>query len=153
MSWSSLLHPRYWHARMQLVTLVASMLAVTVGEPASILHQIIGSTGRHGWFWVGLLIVVTALAAVDILINDVLPDRISLGPLKNRRYLVYMALSMGLISLCAVIVIANGTTSVLLVWLVPGFGAAHLAITDFYLRHQGRLIQSNEEKANAVEVH
>ncbi len=136
---SCMLHPRFWHARLQLVVTVGSVLAVTWLEPEALVHQIISRAGANGWFWVGLLVVLLGVALVDIVINDMMPTRIDLAVARRRRYVVYMALCGGLLSLCFVIAASEGATSVLLVYFLPACFAAHIAVTDLFHRHRSHI--------------
>lgn len=136
--------PRYWHARFMLVCMVGSMLAATAWEPDALVHQVIARAGHHGWFWVGLLMALIVIAMVDIVANDLLPDRYEIHVLKRRRYFGYMALCGGLLSLSTVIQRANGWGSVLLVYLLPAFFMAHIAVTDLYHHHYLRSRDESE---------
>lgn len=138
--------PRYWHSRFMLVCLVGSMLIVTAWEPHSLVHQVISRAGQRGWFWVGLLMVLLAVAMVDLLVNDILPDRFDLYWLRRWRFIGYMALASGLLSICTVIWQAHGGIGVALLYFWPALFAAHIAITDLY--HWHHLRRTHEEETN-----
>jgi hypothetical protein len=125
--------PRYWHTRAVVVLQVLSTLAITALEPGSLSHRLI-ETG--GWLWVALLAAVGMAAAVDIVVNDLMPDRWVLPTVASYRYLVYMALAAGLWAVGGIMGSAAGGGWIMAHYMPLGCWAVLIAWTD--LRHKHR---------------
>ena len=130
------MRPRYWHTRLLLALSVLVSLYITWRGPDALMHRIIARSGPEGWACVTALAGVALAALADILVNDILPDRLTLLAFMRQRHLVYMALALGLMSVSYVVADEEGWTELLLhYWLLAIF-SAHIALTDLFHRHR-----------------
>lgn len=127
--------PRYWHARFWLVVAVLAQLVAIRQEPQSYAHKLIERTDG-GWYWVGLLAGVALWGVADVVVNDMLPDGITL-PGERRRYLAYLAICMGLVSLCGVL-LSDGWTPIVLSYAALAGWSLHVAFSEMLHFHRLR---------------
>lgn len=128
--------PRYWMDRLYCACAILATLLITWAEPASLLHRAIARSGPEGWWCVGALCVLAALAGLDVVVNDMLPPRFSLPGTERFRHVLFLALGMGLLSVTYVLAEAVGFSPVLL--LLPVHAAFTVAIAFFDLFHRHR---------------
>lgn len=128
------MRPRYWHTRLLLVLSVLVSLFITWREPDSLSHQVIQRSGTAGWPCVIALAGLGLAALLDIFVNDLLPDSISLPAFFGQRHLVYMGLAVGLGCIGVVIVQSEGWTELLMFYGLLATFSAHIAATDLFHR-------------------
>lgn len=103
-------------------------------DPHTLTRKAVDSTGPVGWFAVSALGAVALVALIDVLVNDLFPERFSLPSFFKRRHLVYMALSLGLMSMCMVAFRGGAVAAVTYFWVDACF-ACGVAIADLFARH------------------
>lgn len=130
--------PRYWITRMYVAASVLASVAVIWWEPHTLTHRLISQSGAAGWWLVALLAVVAGAGIVDVIVNDILPDRFHLLCIKQRRHLLYIGLAMGEASLCFVFAMGEGGwwRALLLPFLLDAAVAALVAFLDLFQRHR-----------------
>ena len=131
-------HPRYWITRLYVALSTLVSAVIIVFEDEALVHKIVWHSGPTGMWCVVALALVALVAAADVVVNDLLPDRFVFEVAKRNRHLVYMALSMGLMSLCFVMTQSKGEWSqVTLRYQLDALVAATLAVLDLFSRHRG----------------
>jgi ABC-type Na+ efflux pump permease subunit len=139
---ANILYRRYVVARLYVVLSVFTSVVMSIFEPASIHHQIFDATGT------GSLLVLTAIGAIagiafmDIIVNDLAPNKYQLKIFYDNRHILYMALSLGMYGISAAMIFTYGASAVLIrLWLDGGVAAA-VAVLDIFARHRGVSWQS-----------
>ncbi|CAN5857208.1 hypothetical protein BH11PSE13_BH11PSE13_12060 [soil metagenome] len=130
--------PRYWITRLYVALSTVMSIIVSWLEPGALTHRLIDRSGEQGWVMVGLLAVVCGFAIVDVVVNELLPEKFKLPTAKKHRHLIYMALAMGIFCMSYVFIVGEGgwfRPLVLPFWL-DGFVAAAVAFLDLYQRHR-----------------
>ncbi|MDN4590250.1 hypothetical protein DBA29_17305 [Xenophilus aerolatus] len=132
--------PRYWITRLFVACSTVATILVIWWEPEALTHRLISQSGAQGWWLVGLLACVAVLGVADVIVNDILPDRISIAWVKRRRHFVYIGLAMGLMSMTFVFVAGDGGwfRPLVLPFWVDAFFAALVAFLDLFQRHRLR---------------
>jgi hypothetical protein len=130
--------PRYWHLRGALLVIVSIAIHAMCAAPGTLTYEAIDASGPNGWYWVYALIGVLCIAWADVVVNDVMPCRFDLRFVKRWRYLIYIALCLGLTSICGVIALAVGWTVVLEFYGFLAIVSAWTALTDLMHYHQLR---------------
>jgi hypothetical protein len=81
---------------------------------------------------------ICAIGVIDILINDLAPDKYIFRIAYDYRHLVYMMLSLISLSIAAGITLTSGSTIFLSGLWLDGIVAAFVAVLDIFARHRGR---------------
>lgn len=140
-------HPRYWITRLYVALSTIVSCVIIAFEDESLVHRIITESGPTGMYCVLILALVAMIAAADVVINDLLPDAYQFEVAKRYRHLVYMALAMGLMSLCFVMTKAKGDwTQITLRYQLDAAVAATLAVLDLFSRHRGHYAFRNHQE-------
>lgn len=132
--------PRYWITRLYVGLTTLCAIFVTSHEPEAISYKIIQASGDQGWRMVYLLGVIAGLAVVDVLVNDLFPERFKIEVAKRNRHLIYIGLATGIFSISFVLLSDAGgwyRPLVLSYWL-HGSVAALVAFLDLFQRHRGK---------------
>lgn len=132
--------PRYWITRLYVALSTLTTIAVIAWEPEALTHRLITQSGPPGWWLVGILAAVAIVGIVDVVVNDMLPDRFHLRCAKRSRHLIYVALSMGLMCLTYVFIAGGGgwwRALAMPFWIDASF-AALVAFLDLFQRHRQR---------------
>lgn len=129
--------PRYWLTRLYCALSVATSAINTFAEPRSLTAQVIAETGPVGLYWMLALAALAALAVVDVIVNDLLPDGYDLRPVYRRRHLLYVALAVLMFGMASATYSTVGWTTVLLVWWLDAGVAMTIAFVDLFARHRG----------------
>lgn len=132
--------PRYWQARFWLLAQVTIAMVIMASAPGSLSYRAVEAAGSHGWAWIAGLYVLLTWAWADLTINDLMPERYSL-PGMRRRYLVYLALSMGLVSICGVVASGVGWTTLILYYGAMAAQAVQIGVTDLMHYHHTRQME------------
>lgn len=134
--------PRYWITRLYVALATLAAIVATWLEPDALSHRLISNTGDQGWALVWILALVSIAAVVDVVVNDLLPERFHLRATMRRRHLIYIALAVGIFCMSyAFLVGAAGADGawfrplVLPYWL-NGAVAAAVAFLDLFQRHR-----------------
>ena len=128
---------RYWLTRLYLACSILSPLFITWLEPEAITHRLINESGALGWYMALALGIVCVVGIVDVIINDILPDRYQLLCAKRHRHLIYMAMSIGTFSMLYMYVAVGGHIRwLILPGAVDGTVAAVVAVLDLFNRHR-----------------
>lgn len=132
--------PRYWITRLYVALSSLTSIAVIAWEPEALTHRLITQSGPPGWWLVGFLAVVAAVGIVDVVVNDMLPDRFHLRCAKRSRHLIYVALSMGLMCLTYVFIAGGGGwwRALAMPFWIDAVFAALVAFLDLFQRHRLR---------------
>lgn len=130
---------RFWLARLLTAATSLCVTLVALFEPASLTHHLLMEQTPVGVWCVVALTALAALALADVVINDLLPDNCTWRAVRRRRYLVYMALAMGNLSLSLVLQQRIGWTWLHLQLWVTCSAACALAFFDTLHRQKERL--------------
>ena len=125
-----------FRAEIAISTLIT--LGVIAFEPDSLGAKMFLSRGEVGWYVLAAVACLACWALVDILVNDVLPDRFILRSAMRNRHYVYLGLSGGLLSI-AYVYASDGWSMVILRPVFDATIASTIAIFDLFLRHRWRL--------------
>lgn len=129
--------PRYFLTRLYVALSVMVNVAITATEPQALSFKVVDHTGPVGWFLMACLFGLACLACLDVLVNDLLPERFVLPTAVRWRHLVYMAIPMGQVSLVYAIVDAHGFTTLILTYLLDAVVCVTAAVLDLFHR-QGK---------------
>lgn len=129
-------HKRYLISRFYVAASVLLSCFVAMFETSSMYHTIFIDTKLDGTFIWGV-VFICSLALVDVLINDVLPNKYEVLSLYNNRHIIYMTIALSMFAVSAAITYTYGSTFYLgRLWL-DGLIAAVVAILDTFARHKG----------------
>lgn len=129
---SSLLFRRYIVSRIYVTLSVLITILTLLFESSHIQNKIIIPD-----FLLYIALSVCLIGSIDILINDLAPDKYIFRTAYAYRHLVYMALSLISLSIAAGITLTSGGTIFLgRLWL-DGMVAAFVAVLDIFARHRG----------------
>jgi len=126
------MRPRYWMYRLYVALSAGLSMLVVWIEPASLGNQIISKSGPIGWPCVAVLGVVSCVAVVDAVLNDMFGLAVRWKRALRWRHWVFMALAMGLASVSYVCVMAVGYTPLVLPFLLDATFATLVAITGLF---------------------
>lgn len=130
--------PRYWMTRLYVALSAFATIVVIWWEPAALTHRLITQSGLPGWYLVGALAALALFGVIDVVVNDMLPDRFRIRCAKRYRHLIYIALATGLACMSYVFVAGDGgwfRPLVLPFWVDASF-AALVAFLDLFQRHR-----------------
>lgn len=126
---------RYWMLRAYVATRALVVVFNMLIDPSTLTRKAVETSGTIGWFAVSALGALALLALVDVFVNDLCPDRFVLNSFMKRRHLVYMALSVGLMSMSYIALKGGAMAAVSYFWVDACF-ACGVAIADLFARHQ-----------------
>lgn len=121
---------RKWMARVFVSLNVAFACLLAFGQVQDVIRVILNRAGGPGYFAMGVLFGLSALALADAIINDVLPDRFILRIGLKYRHTIYMLMSLGCLSIAFVLVKTPKPSLALLHYGLVAFGALVLAVLD-----------------------
>lgn len=121
---------RKWLARTIVALDLLVSCAIVFTEPASLLHSIVTKAGPTGKFALAALALVALAALIDVLVNDMLPQKYVLQCAIRHRHLIYMLISLGCLSMVFVIIKVYGPTVILLHYLLVAGAATIIALFD-----------------------
>lgn len=127
--------PPFWFARLYIAAHIGVIALVACFGSETLLQRVIAASGEAGFWCVLVLAVLSGLAVLDVLINDLLPDRFKLCKVKRYRHFLYIALALGVVSLGFVIARQVGVSTLHASILLAAAGATWLAFLDLYARH------------------
>jgi hypothetical protein len=127
--------PRYWFARATVaIEVLVCLVLVTFVEDRSMTAQAIHATGDGGWVLMAGVAFCCCVCLLDVLVNDLLPDRFSLPTALTWRHLGLMGIALQLAALGVLVVFAKGYTVLLLAYWVNAALAGALAYLDAFAR-------------------
>lgn len=128
--------PRYWFARLYVALSVLVNVVVTLLEPSALTARAINASGSLGWLAVWTLGAVGVVALLDVIVNDLAPDRWRLPSAHRWRHFVYMAIALGEVSITYVIAAKLGFTPLLFVYWLDAAADVAIAYFDLFARHR-----------------
>lgn len=122
---------------------IVSRIYVTLSILVTVLTLAFDPSTFHTQIHLPNFLLVTALGicaigVIDILINDLAPDKYIFRIAYDYRHLVYMMLSLISLSIAAGITLTSGSTIFLSGLWLDGIVAAFVAVLDIFARHRGR---------------
>jgi predicted membrane channel-forming protein YqfA (hemolysin III family) len=123
--------PRYWLTRLYIALSVLAMNLATYLEPGAL-----AAPCTTGWVLAGILCGLGLIGVLDVIINDLMPDRFTLPAVKEHRHLVYVGMALATLGMAYAIVRAEGWTSMLIVYGVDFAAALAVAPLDLFARHR-----------------
>lgn len=131
----SMLHHRYFIARLYVALSVLLSILSIVFEPSAI-HTAATSSAGIPMIMIICAIGVCAIAIIDAFVNDFLPVKYKFTYAYHYRHLVYMALALISFSLSAGLLVTYGG-SILIgrLWL-DGLISTIVAVLDLFSRHR-----------------
>lgn len=127
---------RYWLVRLYLALSVLTVSLIACFEPRTMIYMLIAQSGPIGWWCVLALACVAALAACDVLVNDLLPEPCRFAFAMRNRHIIYMLLALGLVSTGYVIARQAGVTAFHARLLLDASVATLIAYFDVFARHK-----------------
>lgn len=128
--------PRYWTVRLYIALSILTTLGVIRFEPNFLSHKYITHSGEFAWLCVGVLAVLSFIALVDVVVNDLLPETFQLRCAKSNRHLIYIFQALGIACIAFVLYAEGASIPVILSYLVDGAFAALVAFLDLFQRHR-----------------
>lgn len=127
--------PAYWLVRLYLSLSLVILTGTALFQPGTRLHRLVEVAGAG--FWVAALMALCCLAALDAIINDLLPDRWQMRWAKDRRHIVYMLMSGGAALMAFEFYKQAGiSTGAFLHLVLSASVAVAVAVADLFARHK-----------------
>lgn len=130
-----ILYRRYVIARIYTILSMLTTLAITKFEPGSIYYQHFILNSGENTFVLLLIGAFTAIAVLDLIVNDLMPNKYKILILYNNRHLIYMSLALSMYGISAAIVLTDNVSIILLRLWLDGLMAAVVAVLDVFARH------------------
>lgn len=128
--------PKFWFARLYVTLHIGVIALVACFGEDTLLYKTVKESGDAGFWCVLALAAVSFLGVLDVIINDLMPDRFKLSKVLRFRHILLMAMALGLMSLGSVIAKQAGISTLhASIFLAVG-GACWLAFLDLYARHR-----------------
>lgn len=128
--------PRYWLGRMILSCWVLSNTLITMFRPESLSAQRFLDAGPFGAFVLLLLLLLTSIAVLDGVVNDLMPTRFAFRQGVAYRHIGFMAIAICLTLEASVIALRDGVTVLLVAYFLPASFAVVLTFFDLFARHR-----------------
>jgi len=126
--------PMYWFGRLYIAAQVCVIaLVASLGEESP-LHYLVTKGGSPGYWCAMALAVVAFVGVVDVIVNDLMPDRFELRLIKRHRHFVLMGIAIGSLSFAGIIAMDVGWNVLHVSLALPVFGATALAVMDVFER-------------------
>lgn len=132
----NIIYRRYVISRIYVTLSILFSALISIYEPTSIYHTILTAT-KLDHTVMFLLVGICCVAALDIFVNDVLPDKYKLLVAYNHRHLIYMLMALAMFSISGAITYIYGSTFYLARLWLDGIIATVVAILDIFARHRG----------------
>lgn len=133
---SALKLPRFWLTRLHTALACCALALVAAFGNGTMLYASVVASGEAGLWCMLALASLSAVALVDVLVNDLLPESVSIGFAKKHRHFIFMALSIGTASLGAIIQIQVGLNAMHALVYLHATAAAAVAFFDLFARHE-----------------
>lgn len=130
------LRPRYWFARALIYMQVfISIVLVSWFDSNSLTWRAISSTGGFGWCLMFLTAFFCLMGVVDVVVNDLMPDRFRLPTAYRWRHwsLLGISLSLGMLGLLVAVIV--GWTWLLPVYWFNSMVAGFMTFMDAFARY------------------
>lgn len=127
---------RYWLSRTYLALSTLVITSLGCFEPNTMFYMLIQQSGDAGWYCVFALACLAIIALVDVVINDLMPDCFCFPFVRDNRHLIYMLLSLGLMSTAMVVFKRSGLSVVDARLILDSIIAATIAFSDLFYRHK-----------------
>lgn len=126
--------PLYWFGRLYLAAHVFVLaLVASLGEESP-LHALVTKDGQVGYWCALALAVVAFVGIVDVLVNDLMPERFTLCSVKRHRHFLLMGLGMGTLIFAGIVAMEVGWDILHASLALPVIGATTLAVMDVFER-------------------
>lgn len=129
--------PRYWLSRLMAASWAAHLPFVTWMAPDSLSGRALAASGAMSHVAMVLVVILSAVAVLDMAVNDAMPDRFQLLTIRYR-HVGFLAISILLVMLAFVIVHAGTQLPVITSYLLAAGFSAWVAWLDLAARHQRR---------------
>ena len=133
---SQLRFPQYWFGRLNVALCIGALAMISAVADGTLLNNSVIASGPAGVWCVLSLALLACFAVIDVVINDLMPERFRLGYIKRKRHLIYMALGIGMASLGFIIAQVNGASAVHVLIFINAFSAVAVAFLDLNSRHK-----------------
>ncbi len=127
--------PPYWLSRFIVACWAGSNVLVGMTRPDSLTAVALSESGPIGFWVLALLGVMCALAALDCIVNDLMPDRYTLSTISHR-HLGFMGIAIVLVLIAGVITRYDGASLLLLAYLLPAAFAVIVTFLDLFARRR-----------------
>lgn len=126
--------PQYWFGRLYIAAHVCVIALVAGLGEESPLHLLVTKDGEIG-FWCAMALVVLAFVGiVDVVVNDLMPERFSLCAVKRNRHFLLMGIGIGAASFAGIVAMAVGWSVLHASLVLPVIGATLMAVMDVFER-------------------
>ena len=126
--------PLYWFGRLYVAADVANIALIACFGKGTLSYRVIELSGREGFWCVLALACIAVTGVLDVLINDMLPERFQLENIKRHRHFVLMGIAIGCLSVAAIVFINVGLSILHTTLALPILGATCLAVMEVYAR-------------------
>ena len=126
--------PLYWFGRLYVAAQVCVIALVASWGEESPLYYLVTRGGQAG-FWCALALALVAfVGVVDVVVNDLMPDRFELCAVKRHRHFVLMGIGIGSLSFAGIVAMEVGWSVLHVSLALPVLGATTLAVMDVFER-------------------
>lgn len=131
---ASFLSAREVGHRLTVSFVSLSVVLLTWMEPSSLRFRVVEQSGQVGWVFTFVMAVMAVVAILDVLVNDLLPERYKLPMVMEGRMYAYMLQAAMNISLVAAITHWHTWAWTAAVHLVLAGSSIWIAVMDTYYR-------------------
>lgn len=130
----SLLSAREVGHRLTVSFVSLSVILLTWLEPTSLRFRVIEDSGELGWWFTFAMAFLSVVAILDVLVNDLLPNRYTLPMVMKGRMYAYMLQGTMHLSLVAAITHWHTWAWTAAIHLVMAGSCVWIAVMDTYYR-------------------
>lgn len=121
--------------RLTIALVSLCIVLVTFLEPTSLRSQVVTSVGEVGWAFTYLTSVMSAISVLDVIVNDLMPDRYFLPRTLKYRMYACMLQAMMHVSMAVAILAQDSTPWAAAINVVLAFSCVWVAVSDTYYRY------------------
>lgn len=127
--------PRYWLVRLYLALSVVIFTGTALYQPDTQIYRMISLSG--GQFFVFALMLLSLIAMLDAVVNDMFPDRYRLKWAMRHRHVIYMMIALGTFSMAYILWSLSGRPNGAALHLILSSAmATTIAFLDVFARHR-----------------
>lgn len=124
--------------RLYLCARTIIVAVVSLGEPESLNGRLIASSGALAYVLTSMLVACAVVGIVDLIINDLAPERFTLPWAREHRHLGYIGLSCGSCAFLFVMAKHGNLSYLSLSYAADGLAAACGAVTHVFHHQRSR---------------